>query len=734
MVSDSNSKQSHGCGRPSFGWPSVFAVEGWGPAIEDVWPSLYIGADRVDEMARKIRQLPWASAVLELWREEAEIVLGEKPDFDQGEVGGRCGMHIFDQGDHLVFDPRQCQRFYNPHTKEFTEPDEKGCRAWVVLCHERIRRLMTSLGFLYRLTGDKRYSRWVWDGLRASVSQLYGDVTAPPADWKRERAYTVVYGGLYESQCMLQLLQSFQLVQDAPGGSEKDVAAVNGTIFETVGEMLSRWMDVMIVHNMSCWTMATLALLGRHLGREDWLEKALYSERAGLQVLLKRGLPRDPKTGKPDGFWHETSTFYNFYAGIPLSALYRVGEEEGALDDDLRERFRSFFGAPLQLVDPELNLLSVGDRVGPARLSLTQFRHVYEYAAGQVDPERYGPVLSMLYKTCGAPRTSLAALAWGPDELPPPCEPPRESAILGAARMVTFRRDTERGNVTLWFLGGEENNSGQAHHHHDKLSVSLHAFGEVVSSDLGLPGFSDNDWSTFLEGTLAHNTLLADEADQGPMESLLFEADVEAPVPWARSIVRGNRDDNRGSLWKTMVNRGDEVREGVYDGVTLERAVFFDPPYVVLSDHCEAPEQKRFGFAFHGCGQMVASVLDAEEASPLGLLALRTDGAYGLFEGRTCADPVRQLVADWRVRTNLWLRLVAVSDGPMEATWGRTPGNPRREIRGTVLLRAPGNCRRFFTALELHRGTPTLAGVGTSDGEQVSARLFDGTERTYRVP
>ena len=183
-----------------------------------------------------------------------------------------------------------------------------------------------------------------------------------------------------------------------------------------------------------------------------------------------------------------------------------------------------------------------------------------------------------------------------------------------------------------------------------------------------------------------------------------------------------------------MVKRGDEVREGVYDDVTLERTVFFDPPYIVLSDRCEAPEQKRFGFAFHGCGQMVVSVLDAEDAGPLELPALPTDGSYGLFEGRTCVDPVRQLFADWRVRTNLWLRLVAVSDGPLEATWGRTPGNPRREMRGTVLLRAPGDCRRFFAALELHRGTPTLAGVETGDGEPVVAHLFDGSERTYRLP
>ncbi|MFQ5809266.1 MAG: heparinase II/III family protein, partial [Armatimonadota bacterium] len=523
-------------------------------------------------------------------------------------------------------------------------------------------------------------------------------------------------------------------VQGAPGGGDEDRKAVEVGILTPAGEVLSSWMDKMMVHNMSCWANAALALLGRHLDRSDWLEKALHSERAGLQLLLTRGVPPDPKTGRPDGFWHEASTFYNFYALIPLIPLYRVGEEEGAVDDEMRAHFRAMFGAPLHLVDCNLRLLTVGDRAGPGQLSLTHFRHVYEYAAGQVDTERYGPLLSLLYEKCGAPRTSLAALAWGPDELPPPCDLPRESAVLGGARMVTFRKPSRWGDLALWFVGGEENNGGQAHHHHDKLSFSFHAGGEIVSSDLGLPSFQDNVWAMFLCGTFSHNTLLVDEVSQGPMESLEFEADLQSDVPWAHAAVCGNRDDGRGSLWKTMLQRGDDVREGAHDDVVLARTILFDPPYIVLSDRGEAPDERRFSSVLHARGDMIVEAAPAPDAAAADMLPLPSEGAFGLLVDRAVANPVEQVTVDWRICDGLWLRLVATGDGPLEATWGRTPGNPRWETRGTIVLRGPGRTRRFGAVLELHSGSPTVRSVNLHEDEGVILTPYEGPPKVYSRP
>ncbi|MBS3764387.1 MAG: heparinase II/III family protein, partial [Planctomycetes bacterium] len=705
--------------RPTFGWPNVFSPEDSGMVIEDVWPSLYIGADRAGEIARKAENLDWARRAVEVWKEEAEGILKEDPVFIEGKPGGRCGMYRTGKGQHVIFDPHSDAPPWDPRLCRRAEWTDLRRAARVTLCHERTRRLMTSLGFLHSLTGDERYSRWVWRGL-GNLVELY---RSPPGG--QESGNGIVYGGLYEAQCMLQVLQALQLVDDAPGSSEECRRAVEQDVLGKVGEKLSDWLSVMMVHNMSCWGMSALALLGQHLNRPEWVEKALFYEQCGLQTLLRGGIPRAEDTGEPDGHWVETAPFYSFFYSLTaLIPLYRIGEQEEAIDDDLRERFEAFFEAPLKLVDSNLDFLTISDRVAPGRLSLTQLRHVYEYATGQVDPERWGPVLAMLYRKCGAPRMSLVAFGWGLDELPAPCEPPASSSILPRTRMVTFRADTERGPATLWFYGGGGQFAG--HHHHDKLSVSLHAFGRIIASDLGLPSGQVRDtYDSFLTGTFSHNTLLVNEADQGKMRSELFEVDLNAEPPRAHAAVVG--EEGNEDLFERLNQR---VEPGVYQDVRLERSVFFDFPIVALIDRCVAPEERRFGFVFHSLGEMVAETVEQKGAEPLNLVPLPDEGYWTLFEVGERFDPIDRFRADWRITNYLYLRLITTSDCPLELTCGRTPGNPSEKHRGTVLARRRDSECVYGSILEVHSGSPRVQDVRLEHGV-LSVSLYDGEQRVY---
>lgn len=716
--------------QPTFGQPSVFDPMETGLAIEDVWPSLHIGADRVEEMKRKVTQLDWAQTALQRWIHEAETILPESPLFAAEDSGGRSAMHT-NEGHHLCFDPRRPDPMWDSQTREFVAPREAARKAWVILCHERTRRLMVSLGFLWRLTGDDRYAAWVWEGLRQSV-RLYRATLSHDNTFDKGK-FGVVYSGLYEAQSVLQMIQALELVGDAPDRSTEDRQAVIDDIFIPVGERLSAWMDRMIVHNMSCWSMAALAELGRFLGREDWLEKAFHSERCGLRMLLERGLPRNEGTGKPDGFWFEHSPFYGcFYVITSLVPLYRAAEDADLLTDDLRERFASLFDAPPHLVDSQLRLLSISDRVAPGTMRIAQMRHIYEYAAGQID-ERHAPLLALLYERCGATRVSLPAVAFGPDELPEPAAPVAltQSCVLPEAQLVTFRADTPRGAATLWFGNlTRYPGSAQGHHHMDKLSLSLHAFGTVITSDLGWPGLEpDPSRQNFLSGTLSHNTLMLDEFDQGTVETQRLETHLHAPIPWARGSFRGNTPDKMFETFRSFHKA--RLQEGLYDDARISRTVWFDFPRVVLLDELDAESEKRFGFIFHTRGAMGARNTPAE-GEPLGLPPLPDEGAWRHFTGRAFADPVARFVADWRVRADIYLRLSTTSDVFFDAHWGATPGNPAEIRRGTIFLRAPGTQRRFATVLELHEGTPKVADVAlTPDG--VTVWTFDGDKTSYAL-
>jgi hypothetical protein len=684
----------------SFGWPHVFCPEYRSLTIDDVWPSLYIGAHRIDEIRRKASELDWARQAVQLWQEEAEEVLTEEPLFVEGIPGGRTSMYRWDQGQHLIFDHTQSATALDPLLGRTIKLNEKNHQAWVNLCHERIRRLMSSLAFLYGITGDERYSQWAWEGLRNSV-KLYQNPNS-----NSDKPYSWVYGGLYEAQSMLQIVQALKLVQGAPGGTDRDYNAVCNEILVPVSDMLSRWMDKMLVHNMSCWSDAALALIGKLLGNDEHIEKALYSERAGLKRLLEVGIPKAPDGGPPDGFWFETSSFYNFYALIPLCALHQIVPEAADIWDEFESHLFAMFDAPIHLADEHLRVVPVGDRYMPGGFYLPYMRHVFEYGAGFL-PDRIGPLLSLLYQASGAPRNSLAALAYGPDELLPAREKPRDSVVMRSAKMATFRSEWEDEPVTLWFLGGDDYHAGQAHHHSDKLSFSLHAKGKIVTSDLGLPGPQDNAWAQYLFSSFSHNTMFVDELAQGPMKCLGFDADVDAEIPWARARVQGNWNGIPPSLQRAMKGRGDEIDPGANEEVVLSRELQFSPPVIRLVDTFESPVERRFCSAFHAYGNLVVDAQAADQKS--NLPPLHAQGALSLLtERHTCAS-ASKVTADWRVDTGMFLRLIATADRPFELTWGRTPGNPSLYTRGTVLLRAAAARCEFQVSIELHSGSPSTS-------------------------
>ncbi len=717
----------------SFGFPCVFNPMEAGMAIEAIWPSLYIGTDRVDEIKRKTSSLPWAKEVLEQMQREAEEVLAETPQFVTELAGepigsaGRCRMFT-DDGHYTQFDPQCHDPLWNPNLHRFEPPHSNSPEGWTILQHERLRRLMSSLGFLWRLTGNERFAVWAADGLR-NLAACYEDY-AKTYDIE-ETPYRFMYGGLYEAQAQLHIIQTLELLEGAPNWSAEDTERLRTNVITPGCEAISRWMDVMIVHNMSVWAMSALAQAGRCLGRDDFTDKAFHSDRCGVKVLLEQGLRRNEQTGKPDGFWFEHSPFYGcFYVVTAITPLVRAAAAAGVLTDDHCERYATFFDAMPHYADAELRLLSISDRVHPGTMRLTQTRHLYEYAVGQVDA-KHAELLALLYERCGAPRNSWAALAFGPDELPPPTAPAAltASCVLPEANIVTFRED----DVTLWFQNLRRYpGSAQGHHHMDKLSISLHAHGAVITSDLGWPGCETKEChrGAYLSGTLSHNTLMLDEYDQGPLETLQFDCDAAAAVPWAVGAVRGNSADK---MWKTFEgHHAGRLQNGLYDDAVISRTVWFDYPYIVLLDELEAETAKRFGFVFHARGQMVARTEDAGNDA-LGLPALPADGAWSCFTGRAAADPVDLFVADWRVRSDIYLRAVTISDATFDAHWGNTPDNPAETNRGTVLLRAPGCRRSFATALELHHSTPTLAAIEFTD-RGVSVVTHAGAETRYGRP
>jgi len=685
--------------RPSLPYrPYTLSPYDRGLVIEDVWPTIFFGDEVIPEIKRKAAKLPWARQALELMAKEAAMVMPKPPQLPVERAGWRHDFYSRVTAEHLLYDPDSQTRFLDPSTGVY-EFDEAQRQAWVLLTHERTYRMMRSLGVLYRVTGDERYARWVAQGMRKAVEYFKHEEFVTGSSIR-----ALYHQPLYDAAVLMILANIYSLTKQSDAYSDRDADDIRAGIFEKRMGDMQAFLAAHPTGNMSCYVSGALAHCGRVFERDDWTKLGI-GESSGVRTLLTKGLCVD-KDGRTDGMWREGTMFYHFYSMCPLVTLWEQAKQSanGATRDaDLRTRFAEMFAAPVALVDRELRLPVIGDLGAPRVMNLAAYRHLYEYAAGRLDPARFGPMLAEIYARSGAKRVELSALAYGPDALPKPGGIGRGSTLLPAASIGVFRSSSAEKLQVLFRAG----RYGGGHDHPDRLGIALGAFGQPISPDLGTAGYSIHPIvHNYYRATIAHNTLFADEKDQPG----------EAVLDW-----RGNDKNPRA--------RGVISGE---DGVRYQRTVFFAGPYVVLLDEYSSEAEHRFGWTYHAYGKLnvVSPKLEPGSKAMLGMPALPADGAYAMLTDRLSGVASEQIEAEWDVAGGVRMRLLAVSDGPIEVTAARSPGQPIPDKLGCVLLRAPGKSRRIAAVLEPCRGTGSVVSVRLR-GDAVVVRLKSGGERVY---
>ncbi len=642
------------------GWPYTLSPQSTGMLLDDVWPATFFGPERIPEMRRKIDTLPWARELYEQMLAEAELILALEPHQPIEPVGWRHDFYSRVSGEHLLWEEGSDWSFLDPLLGG-RENGPKQHAAWVLLTHEMTHRRMRSLALLYALSGDERYAEWVAEGLRrARLMFAAGDELRYPA-----RQDALYFQPLYDAVVFTQLAYAYQLTRDSAAYSAADHEAIRTEIFEAGMPSQLTFLDAMGVHNMTAYVSTAVAVSGQVFGRDDWVRRGLTESRTSLLQQLTVGVPDD------DGLWYEGTMFYHYYSACPLITQFELdrtldGPNHG--DPRVQTRLAAMLEAPYRLADQAGRLPTIGDLGSPRHMKLALYRHLYEYAAGQLDYERFAPILASLY-SAEVPRASLTALAYGPDTLPAAAHPQGHDQLTGPG-LAIFRGADDR---YLLFRGGP-NPAG--HDHPDRLGLDLRAFGQLLAVDPGTAGYALAAIHPYYRSTFSHNTLFVDETNQkGNLQQAEYRADLTANPPWAASTLRD-----------------------AYEGVTMTRTVWFDEPRIVVLDELASDDEHRYGWILHGNGPLTLQMPAAEgpELPPLGLLERYLTGAQrGWSSG--------PLQASWDV-DGVTLHLRTGADGPFEATWGRTPHNPMALDRQTLVLRAVGTTRRYWSVLEPVRG------------------------------
>ena len=662
--------------------------KGW--IIEDAWPTLFFGDEVVAEIRRKCDKLPWARKALGLMKREAALAMAKPPLLPVEPAGWRHDFYSRATAEHLLYDPAKPDEYLDPSTGKY-EHDDAQRRAWVLLTHERTYRMMRSLGILYRVTGEDRYAAWAIEGLRKAADYF------THAEFARSGA--LYYQSLYDAAELSLVANTYGLVRKHPSLSAGDHKKIRENIFEKWIPGQVNFLNKHATGNMACYVAAALACCGSALERSDWVDLAL-GETTGLATLLTKCLRTDD-AGKTDGFWFEGTMFYHYYSLCALVSLWESDKRHGgkvSKSADFQSRFAGMFAAPASLVDEKLRLPVIGDLGAPRVMNLAAYRHLYEYCAGKLDPKRFGPVLASIYAVSKAPRVDLAALAFGPDELPKTASVPKSHSVLRPTEIGVFRATTPHP-MQLTFRCGHYSGG---HDHPDRLQIALSAFGELISPDLGTPGYSlHGAVHNYFRTTLAHNTLFADELDQTGDATLEWQP--TADPPQARGTIQG------------------------MDGVVYRRTVFFAAPYVVLLDEYESDAEHRFGWVYHAYGNLKLTSKLADNAKLSITPPLPDDKGFSMLTARSSGVCSEMLSADWRVTSAIGLQLLTASDGAFEVTTGKTPGQPWPDALGCVVLRAQGKRRRFATVLEPYKTKPTVTRISLSEDGSIIVQGATGT-------
>lgn len=658
--------------------PYVLSPYTVGPLAEDVWPPIFWGPERLEEVRRKLEHVAWARDIFDtLCREAREVVTTEEPQLPIDRIGWRHSFFSPVSSEHLTFDRRSPHQYVDPHDQTFYTGEEYRY-AWVLLAHERTYRLMRTLALLYRLTGESAFAAWVVNGLDKAITMF-------AQNHLREGNNTeaLYFQPLYDAQILSLLANTCALLQGTPAYPDTLHQRVVEGIFNQAMPYQIHYIEKRpIPHNMTCYVDASLLFVGKLLGRKDWVEHALYHPVSGFYNMLANGLAQDTD-GNIDGFWHEDTQFYHFYSVCPLLSIYGQLAEGGNRNDggilpagltesEVAFRLKRMLLAPAEMADSRLRLPVFGDLGAPKVMKLSSYAHVYEMGAGLLGGEELQEVMAGIYCD-GKPRAGLSALVLGPDSIKQEIAKPR-SVILPAANVV-FLRENE---FQAYLKSGP---IPRGHGHHDRLSFGLTAFGQPILNDIGTAGYAERPYVFYCRSTVSQNTVLVDDAEKQPIAASFLKA----MLPQQTAVAGITLED---------------------DTARLQRQLKLAPPLLLLEDAYSSENSRVFTWTIHPYG---AAVLTCPgQPADISLPPLPEESVFQFLKNRRYGTSTTPICVDWQITENLWLRVWVWANQPFAYILAASPGNPRHDRHTSLLVRTAADQVAIRAAFEVYKATPTL--------------------------
>lgn len=514
-------------------------------------------------------EVPQNLKTIEAMKADVDAVL---PDFyDDPARLSRWGHYYFcdTDGGRLIFDLKSptkhrcevCGRVYE---------NEIFDGVWTTFYRNRVVVLAQVSALIYKATGDEKYRDYALKVIDFYTEHYHlfvlhnkENVIGRSYDDMKWGCGKIMPQNLNEAIVAIRFVQTIEILRDTL--SPEWLQNVHRKLFREIFFLLRP--QVVEIHNISCWCLAAIGVMGLAFSDQEMIRFAFESE-LNIHEQLSRGVTED-------AFWYEGSIHYNFFLLEGVSYLflfsrlydYDMGEKsKGIFEQMLVQAYRYAFD----------NQYLPNPNDGWPNLNLKTFSYVYHTGARVFGEDSPVGNITKLIEADPAPRTTL------------PLSEPYYCCNKVCMEQLLFNIDFDyaartpvppapqlfaRSNFAIlrnddWNAFLKFGLNGKSHAHPDIMGVEIMCRGQYISRDLSNAGYRAKLCNEWHRKTISHSTVCFNGQDitsVSPGKCLYFDGQhvcAEATNVYEGVTYRREVQLNGGTLSDCFLTEGPE---GIYD-------------------------------------------------------------------------------------------------------------------------------------------------------------------------
>lgn len=485
--------------------------------------------------------------------------------------------------------------------------------------HKRNYKSIHDAGLLYQLTGEQAYADFARDML-LEYSDLFPTLGRHPII-RSNTPGRLFWQSLNEAVWLVYSIQGYDAIRMAI--SEEDRQKIESDLFIPIATFLSEGQPYTFdrIHNHATWAVAGVGMTGFVLGRDDFVQKALYGlDQSGEFGFLKQL----EELFSPDGYYNE-GPYYQRYALHPFVVFAQAIENNAPELEIFEQRDQILLKAIYGVIQTSYNGLffPLNDAIKDKGIDTVELLYGVSIAYGITGDTG---LLSIAREQGGVVLTGDGlALARGLDQ-------GQETPFAFASMQFSDGPLGDRGALAILRSGVEEGHQalvmkntaqGLGHGHFDKLSWIFYDNGNEIVQDYGAARFLNiepknggaylPENTTWAKQTVAHNTLVVDETSH-------FDGDWQLGENHSPTTLIFDLHEDIELVSAEMI--------GAYEEVSFTRTMAmikdseFEHPLVVDLLRVDSSNDHQFDLPLHYDGHIININFDTEAnastLSPLG--------------------------------------------------------------------------------------------------------------------